>query len=153
MCLLCVNICSSCGPFLYFSMSHPHFGNCVYCKLTFSKETSAKQPGFRKKKGTFLAILQLLHTLERNSNSKKKKGPSWCPEPSGVWALALFQWHPAVTLETQIWQIYAHVADKSLRKCKLDMEILKKSLFVWFFTSCIKHPSKKPQCLWLKLAW
>lgn len=38
----------------------------------------------------------------------------------------------AETWETQIWQIYAHVADKNLLwKCKLDLEIQVFG-FVWF---------------------
>lgn len=84
-------------------MSHPHFGNCVYCRAKFFQRDLCQMAQLQKKKGKFLAILHLLHILERNSDSKK--GPSWCPGQSRV---PLFQC-PPVTAGKQIWKTHRAV--------------------------------------------
>lgn len=43
---MCVNICAFCSLFLYFSMSHPQFGKCVFCRAEgFFPQTEHWQTG------------------------------------------------------------------------------------------------------------
>lgn len=92
---LCENFCTFLSIFLYFSMSHPQFGKCVYYRAKFFQSELWQAGWLGKKISNFLMTLNLLRILEQNLTAKYKKWTSWYQKRFRVLGVILhtvFKW-------------------------------------------------------------